>query len=276
MKKILYFLRDKWFKKTIYTIFISTILICIFLGINIIAIKADITPLDFTKEKRYTLSDESKRIASEVKQNVTMYFFGYDEDSSYVRIAKQYENINDKIQVKVVSFVDNPSLASSLGVGVNDTIIAFQSSQRNKLLNENDLLTYDLSTYEQIDISEQKFTNAIIDVTITKKPQIYFLEGNGELTTGTDGYLNTISLAITNEVNDVKTLDLLTSDVPEDCDVMVVASPTTDFTDSETNKIINYIHRGGNILWLQNPYIFIGIDITKDNFPNISLVFQII
>ena len=34
--------------------------------------------------------------------------------------------------------------------------------------------TYDTTTYETIDISEQKLTNAIIDTTIAKKPHVYF------------------------------------------------------------------------------------------------------
>ena len=272
MKKLIYFLRDKWFKRTVSTIIISAILIFIFLVINVIAIKIDATPLDFTNEKRYSLSDESKRIASEVKQNVTMYFFGYEDDAEYVRLAKQYQNINDKIQVKVVSFIDNPSLATTFGVSANDTIIAFQSNQRNKLLYESDLITYDLSTYEQIDVSEQKFTNALIDVTITRKPQIYFMTGNSELGIDSNGLLNTMALNITNEVNDVKELDLLITDLPDDCDVMVIANPTQDFTEIETGKLLSYIRNGGNILWLQNPYAFIGKDATADNFPNVTRV----
>ena len=128
MKKLIYFFRDKWFKKTISTIILSALLICIFLLINIIAIKIDATPLDFTKEKRYSLSEESKRIAREVKQNVNMYFFGYEDDSEYVRLAKQYENENSKIKVQVVSFISNPDLATTFGVNVNDTINPIQAA----------------------------------------------------------------------------------------------------------------------------------------------------
>ena len=41
-----------------------------------------------------------------------------------------------------------------------------------------DLYTYDYTTYEQIDITEEAITNAIIEVTIEDKPNIYFLEGH--------------------------------------------------------------------------------------------------
>ena len=55
-----------------------------------------------------------------------------------------------------------------------------------------------------------------------------------------------------NDVIDVADLDLLTTEFPEDCDVLVIATPTEDFTELETDKIINYINNGGNILWLSN------------------------
>ena len=41
----------------------------------------------------------------------------------------------------------------------------------------------------------------------------------------------TLATYIENDVNDVNTLDLLTSDMPEEtCDVLVIANPTSDFT----------------------------------------------
>ena len=65
-----------------------------------------------------------------------------------------------------------------------------------------------------------------------------------------------LKVYIENDVNDVNSLDLLTSDMPETCDVLVIANPTSDFTDLETEKIQNYINNGGNIMWLQDPYAF--------------------
>ena len=54
-----------------------------------------------------------------------------------------------------------------------------------------------------------------------------------------------------NEVNEVTTLDVLsTGKVPDDCSVLVIASPEKDFDDIATNAITDYINKGGNILWL--------------------------
>ncbi|MDE5830979.1 MAG: GldG family protein [Clostridia bacterium] len=55
---------------------------------------------------------------------------------------------------------------------------------------------------------------------------------------------------------EVKNLDLLTGNgkVPEDCSCLIIASPTKDFAEIEANAIKEYIQKGGNILWLTNPY----------------------
>ena len=54
-----------------------------------------------------------------------------------------------------------------------------------------------------------------------------------------------------NEVNEVKTLDILSEGkVPDDCNTLVIATPEKDFDDVATNAIIDYINKGGNVLWL--------------------------
>ena len=61
-------------------------------------------------------------------------------------------------------------------------------------------------------------------------------------------YLNAY---LQNEVTEVDTLNLLsTGNVPDDCDTLVITSPSQDFSNDAKTAIINYINRGGNILWL--------------------------
>lgn len=130
------------------------------------------------------------------------------------------------------------------------------------MLTSSDFVTYDTTTYETIDITEQKLTNAIIDTTVSRKPHIYFLTGHNE--EGITDDLITINAYIQNEINDVSSLDLLQSNIPDDCDTLVIASPSKDFEELEANKILEYINKGGNILWLGQPTI---VDV---DFPNMK------
>lgn len=256
MRKLIEIIKTKWIRDTVLTLALVLILIAVFLLINLVFINLDLTPIDFTAEKLYTLSDESKEQVANIEQNVTLYFFGYDEEDTAVTLAKQYNDTNDKITIQLINTSERPDLAAQYGVSTNSQLVAVQSSQRYKIIDASEMYTFDSSTYQTIDITEQKLTNAILDVTIAQKPQIYFLTGHGEYGIDSSLPMEQLKVYIENDVNDVNSLDLLTSDMPETCDVLVIANPTSDFTDLETEKIQNYINNGGNIMWLQDPYAF--------------------
>src|SRR5699024_2936734 len=108
--------------------------------------------------------------------------------------------------------------------------------------------------------------------TIAKKPQIYFLTGHGEYGIDDSGAAYMLKTYIENDVNDVNTLDLLSVDMPETCDILIIANPTSDFTDLETEKIQNYINGGGKIIWLQDPYVTVQTTQNEVSMPNINKI----
>lgn len=259
MKKFIEIIKKKWLIDTSKTIFLIAILVIIFIFINIGIKQLDLTAIDVTKEKLYSLSDESKEKVKDIDYNVTIYFFGIEENTSIVDLAKQYSKVNDKISVENVDVSKRPDLAEKYGVSDGDQGIVVQSTNRSKILSTYDLSTYDYTTNKTIDVTEQKLTNAIVDTTIAKKPKIYFLSGHKE-----SSKMLTLKTYLDNEVNDIQTLDLLSSEFPSDCDCLIIASPETDFMEHEANLIIEYINNGGNILWLN--------DSQKETYPNIQKV----
>lgn len=271
-RRVIKVIKEKWLRETSLTILLVAIIMGIFVVCNLIVSKLDIKPIDFTKEKIYSLSDESKSEVEKVEQNVTIYFFGYGEDDTPVVLGKQYTNANEKITTQIIKATERPDLASEYGITSNDEkLVAVASSQRYKLIDSSEMYTYDTTSYQTIDITEQKLTNAILDVTIVSKPKVYFLTGHGEYGTDSGKPLYVLYEYIINDVNDVDTLDLLSSDIPESCDVLVIANPTKDFTDVETTKINTYINNGGKIIWLQDPYINIK-NYDAKNFKNTNSI----
>ncbi len=273
MRKLIEIIKKKWIRDSLLTTSLILILIAIFILVNLLFMNLDIAPLDFTQQKLYTLSDESKEQIANVQQNVTMYFFGYDEASTAITLAKQYNDVNNKISIQIIDTSERPDLAAQYNVSTNSQLVAVQATERYKIIDSSEMYTFDSSSYQYIDITEQKLTNAILDVTIAQKPQIYFLTGHGEY--GIDqstGAMGTLATYIENDVNDVNTLDLLTSDMPETCDVLIIANPTSDFTDLETEKIQNYINAGGKIVWMQDPYMFINGWTESTTYPNITKI----
>ena len=268
MKKDINFTKQKVLKDTLLTTILVIILIAVFILINVFINKINFNPIDLTKDKLYSLSEDSKNQIQKINQEVHIYFFGYDENNSIIILAKQYNNINDKISAEAIDISKRPDLAQKYGIEESSTSVGIivESPERYKVLTSNDFVTYDTSTYETIDITEQKLTNAIIDTTIAKKPNIYFLTGHNEKDILDE--LATANAYLQNEIIDVSSLDLLKEDIPENCECIVVANPQKDFDESETNKILEYANKGGNILWLNNP------SIQDVDFPNINKILE--
>lgn len=259
MKKWTERIKKNWLFDTSKTILLILILTAIFIALNLWITNIDMPYIDTTQEKLYSLSDESKKQVKEITDTITIYFFGIEENTSIVDLAKQYTRENDKIQVEVVTVSDRPDLAEKYGVSGGDQGIVVQSSTRNQIISPYDLSTYDYASGTSIDITEQKLTNALIETTIAKKPTVYFLTGHGE----TSNFVM-FSTFLQNEVNDVKSLNLLSNGMPQDCDCLIISSPQNDFTSYEADEIIAYIKQGGNILWLNNSM--------ETNLPNVTRV----
>ncbi len=248
MRKFFEIIKKKWIADTTRVILLVALLVVAYIAINILADKLNLPTLDFTEEKLYSVSDESKEKVKDIEQEVTLYFFGADENTTIIDFAKQYTAINPNIKVEVVDSTQRPDLLQKYDISDSESAIVVQSPERSKTISAYDLSSYNYTTGETTDLTEEKVTNAIIETTSADKPKAYFLTGHGEM-------VDNMTLAkqyLQNDVIDVADLDLLTTEFPEDCDVLIIATPTEDFTDLETDKIINYINNGGNILWFSN------------------------
>ena len=255
MKKIIEIIRKKWIKNTLTTGVLVGILFALFITVNIYINKINTNPIDFTEAKLYSLSEESVNQVKNIDKDVHIYFFGYDESDKTVSLAKQYSLVNDKITAEAININSRLDLAKKYGIDSNKSvgIIVEGADDRYKVLTSNELYTYDTETFKTIDVTEQKLTNAIIDTTIASIPNIYFVTGHEEYSI--NNLLMTMSVFIKNDINTISEIDLLQQDIPEDCNVLVMVSPEKDYTEIEAEKILTYINKGNNILWLGKPTI---------------------
>ncbi len=247
--KFIQTIKKKWLINGTKTLILVALLILIFIAINMWTQSLNLNPIDLSQDKLYTLTDESKEKVKNIQKDVNIYFVEYEEGDSNFDLAKQYTNANEKIKVEIVNASSRPDLASKYGLETGNQGIIVECGDKYKVLTSSDLVTYDTSTYETISIAEQKLTSAIKSVTSDVIPKVYFLEGYSEFSLSSNmQYLN---IYLANEVNEIKTLDLLSSGkVPDDCDTLVITTPSKDFDEIATNAIIDYINSGKNILWL--------------------------
>ena len=263
--KFIEIIKKKWLINGTKTLILILLIIAVFLGINVWVQSLDLTPLDFSQEKLYTLTDESKERVKDIDKDINIYFVGYDDDNADLTLAKQYHNANEKIKVEAVTSESRPDLVDKYGIESGSSGIIVECGERYKVLTENDLVTYDSTTYETISIAEEKLTSSILSVVTDDIPKVYFLEGYGEFVLSENmRYLN---MYLENEVTEIDTLNILTTGkIPDDCDTLVITTPTTDFDEVATNAITDYINNGGNILWLNSAIT------NEQNLPNVNKI----
>jgi ABC-2 type transport system permease protein len=122
----------------------------------------------------------------------------------------------------------------------------------------------DYSTYQRtIDFyGESCVTSAIDYVTSDNLPKAYLLTGHGE-----NEFSDALRETITKENVEIETLNLLTVDsVPEDADILVINSPTSDLPMSDIEKVEKYLRSGGNLLLIT--------DIIEGSTPNLDALME--
>ena len=175
--KFIEIIKKKWLINGTKTAILVVALVAIFMALNLGMQKLNLTPLDFTQEKLYTLTDESKEKVKNIDKTINIYFVGYTDSDSNLDLAKQYNKVNDKITAEAVDANNRPDLTQKYGIESGSQGIIVECGEKSKVLTSQDLVSYDTSTYETVSVAEQKLTGAIVSVSTDKVPKVYFLEG---------------------------------------------------------------------------------------------------
>ena len=252
------------------TFLIIAILIVGYISLNLWVKELDLEDIDVTKNKIYTLSDASKQVVSKVNQDINIYAYGFTEDSNFINFLKQYKKVNDKIHYEILTDENNPGLIQQYSLKSGYAVVILECGDAKKVIDAStEFTTFDYTTSESIDITEQVMTNSILSLTEENKPKIYFLEGHKETNLSNMSVLTTF---LGYEAFETDTLNLSTTNsIPEDCDILAIMSPTVDFFEPEVLAIKNYINNGGKI-YLTMDAIFKPE--SEINFTNLQSIFD--
>lgn len=258
-------IKKRWLIDGTKTILFVVIIMAVYIGVNILLEKVVLPEIDCSKDKVYSLSQESKDKLENIDKDINITVINYSNYPSVINFTERYVELNQHIKMeKVDDLSARVDLMQKYSLNATDSLIIVQAGENEKILTDNDLYTYDYTTYNQIDITEEAVTNAIIDVTTQKKPKIYFMSNHTMYPTQ---YFSTIMEAMKNEANEVETIDILANaGIPEDCDCLVISTLKEDLTEQEKDKIIEYIRKGGEML------LMCGANINHVNLSNFQKV----
>ncbi|WP_316792452.1 gliding motility-associated ABC transporter substrate-binding protein GldG [Pedobacter frigoris] len=243
------------------------------------------TRIDFTKEKRFTLTEKSRSILKGISKPVTIrVYLDGDLPAAFKRLRNAAKDLladykaYSGADLKII-FVDP---LSGLSAGAEqDTVVKqlYEAGIEPTTLNiKNDngfaqktifpmamvegngngmpvklLQNLDASgNYEEhinnsIQNLEYIFTSAIQKVLSGVYPRIGFTEGNGELSDlQVDDAIKSLSESY--EVGRVN-LNLIDKDGLDKLKMLVIAKPQKEFTEAEKYKINYFVMKGGSVVW---------------------------
>lgn len=263
MKKIIEIIKKKWLKDTFLTILLIAIIFAVYFGINYGVEKLNVEDIDLTSDKIYSISEATKTKLENLDKDVTIQLINMGDYTYLLDFANKYTQVNSHITIeRIDDLTSRADIMNKYSLESTDSLLIIKSQDRERLLGTSDLYTYDYTTYEQIDTTEEAITNAIIEVTIEDKPNIYFLEGHNYYS---NQYFQLLKSDIEAESNNVESLNILTAgSVPEDCDCLVITTLKEDITEMERDKLIEYSNNGGKILLLADANI-LGVETPNFN-----------
>lgn len=259
-------IRKKWLVNGSKTLLIVAILFAAYIALNLWVDTLDLPQIDVTQNKIYTISETTKKAIADIDQDVKIYAYGFEENGQLIKLLKQYNKVNSKINYEILTEESNYAMVQENGLSDGYTVLIFESGDSRKVVDaSSEFSSYDYTTGQSIDTTEQTITNSILSLLTENKPKIYFTTGHQEYDLNTE--LVVLSAYLQNEAFEISTVDLATQGkVPDDCDVLAMMSPATDIMDVERDAIINYINKGGNIYY--------STDVLQEDvaMPNIQAV----
>ncbi|HHU71661.1 MAG TPA: GldG family protein [Clostridiales bacterium] len=241
------------FRSGAYVTAVSAIVIVIVIVINMIISQMGFQH-DLTSKKLYTLSQDTIKLINNIEQKVTIYLLAETGtvDPDFQRIAEEYDKRSDYITFAHKDPILYPKFASQYvddEIRQNSFIVVNDDNGRAKYLDYSELIVsqFDYNTMSSsitgLDV-EGELTSALQFVTSEELPTIYVVEGHGEKELG-EGF-NSLMERMNVEV---KSLTTLTMDmVPEDCGILLINTPSSDFSEDEISMIKDYMASGGNAI----------------------------
>ncbi|WP_299061577.1 gliding motility-associated ABC transporter substrate-binding protein GldG [uncultured Polaribacter sp.] len=236
--------------------------------------------LDITKDKRYTLSETTKNIISEVDKNlfITVYLEG-DFPSEFKRLqveTQQYleelSSQNSRIKINFENpdnqreaLIKKGMMPSQLTVeeeGKMSEAIIFPWAEVSlgskstivSLLPNAIVASQEEQLQKAIENLEYSFTKAIHTIQLKAQKKVAIITGNGELK---DIYQYSFLSEVAKKYRLAKfTLDSVETNANKtlqdlsNLDLAIIAKPTVKFTDKEKFVLDQFITNGGKTLWM--------------------------
>jgi ABC-type uncharacterized transport system involved in gliding motility auxiliary subunit len=225
----------------LYILVVITILVVV----NMLADRYN-KSFDTTSNKRYSLSDQTKKVIAGLKQNATITYFNQSTRFQEGKdLLDQYATLSPKLHVVYVDPDKNPGLARAAGIRDFGTAL-IQIGDKKETAKS---------------LTEEGITGAFIRDLKGTTRTVCFVTGSGEHSiddTERDG-LSQFKDLIAKDEYQSKAVDLLQkAEVPAECTAVVIAGPTHNYQQPEVDAIKAFVENGGRAFIMLDPPVQFG------------------
>ena len=232
-----------------YAIALTVLVLALLIVVNILAgaLPANLTKLDISSSKLYSITSNTKAVVNALEQDVTLYWIvqSGQEDAVIENLLSKYDSLSDFLHVEK----KNPDVYPTFA---NNSLVVV-SGEKYRYVPYSDIYVTQGSqfsySYTTSFDGEGAITSAIDYVVSTELPKLYLLEGHGE-----SQLPESFQEQLEKENLETENLSLLTVDeVPEDAAALLLYAPSSDISQEEAQMLESYVQKGGKLLVLAGP-----------------------
>jgi ABC-type uncharacterized transport system involved in gliding motility auxiliary subunit len=212
---------------------------------------------DLSSNQRNSLSPETARLLAGIDNTLEITLFVSPVNNSKALLEtlfERYQQMQPNIQFRSLNPDFHPELLREFDVRYDGEVV----------------FSYQGGSEKVSQVSEASVTNAIQRLMRQGDRWLVFLEGHGERNPYREANHDYSLLAndLASQGYNIEALNLTRSDsIPNNTNVLVLASPRTELLPGEVEILRSFIERGGNLLWLADPEQTLqGLEILLDQF----------
>jgi ABC-type uncharacterized transport system involved in gliding motility auxiliary subunit len=232
-EEIKVFLGSRYFEKLLFH-GVNVLLVLSISGLVNYLGNKNFREFDLTKEKRNSLTEQSRKVLELVAAPLKMTVFAKREEwGPMLNLLKLFEAANRKITLEAVDTDVRPDLVKAKGITQNGTVILNYQGKE--------------SSFPIVD--ELSVTNALLKILRSEKVVLYFVTGHQELScaeASPEG-ISVLCERLRAQNYEVRELDLTkVVRVPGDATAVFVLGPVSGFLKAETELLKDYVNAGGS------------------------------
>ena len=218
-----------------YSATYTVVVIACLTAVNYLADRYNET-FDATKNKLYSLSDQTHKILDNLDRDLKIYYFDRSQSFPEAKATLvRYENASRRVSVDYIDPDARPELAQAMNIRNYGSVFIEVGGNRE----------------EATSTDEEDVTNAIIKVLKGEEKKACIVTGHGEADTSDTerGGFSEAERAIQDANYETQVVSLFENpEVPSDCTMLILPGPQKSYFEPELEVIKAYVEGGGRAL----------------------------